>query len=303
MPKLTPNNTLTFKISIDQIKETGNVRTNYDDEKIKELADSIFKYGLINPVSVKPLPDSPDGIKQYELVAGHRRLRAFQYLCSIGQDYSQITASVITKGSKNVLQLIENVQREDLEPVDVETAIKALATAGMSQKEISEELSKSLSWVHDRLAGTEVRENAEARGIDTNGMSTKALSQLVSVPGEQLSDVISQVKANGGTVKAATDALNDFRAQNNIEPPKNRKNVETMTESEFHNRLDGKGPILPGVVRIEPKPILIDIQNVISEIQDYFKRQLQGEEGLHRINTLNKIKDDLIALFEAYQHN
>ena len=35
----------------------------------------------------------------------------------------------------------------------------------------------------------------------------------------------------------------------------------------------------------------------------YFKRQLEGEEGLHRINTLNKIKDDLIALFEAYQHN
>ena len=163
MPKLTPQSALTFKISLDQIKETGNVRTSYNDEKIQELADSIFKYGLINPISVKPLPEDENGIKLYELVAGHRRLRAFRYLCSIGQDYSQITASVIVKGSKNVLQLIENVQREDLEPVDVETAIKALVTAGMSQKEIAEELSKSLSWVHDRLAGTEVRENAEAR--------------------------------------------------------------------------------------------------------------------------------------------
>ena len=287
MPKLTSNNTLTFKISINQIIETGNVRTNYDDEKIKELSESIFKYGLINPISVKPLPDSPDGIKQYELVAGHRRLRAFRLLCSQGQDYSQITASVVTKGSKNVLQLVENVQREDLEPVDVETAIKALVTAGMSQKEISEELSKSLSWVHDRLAGTEVRENAEARGINTDGMSTKALSQLASVPGEQLPDVIAQAQANGGTVKAATDALNDFRAQNNIEKPKNRKKEEVLDIPELN----------------EPKPILIDIENVISEIQDYFKRQLQGEEGLHRINTLNKIKDDLIALFEAYQHN
>lgn len=286
MPKLTPQSALTFKISLDQIKETGNVRTSYNDEKIQELADSIFKYGLINPISVKPLPDDENGIKQYELVAGHRRLRAFRYLCSIGQDYSQITASVIVKGSKNVLQLIENVQREDLEPVDVETAIKALVTAGMSQKEIAEELSKSLSWVHDRLAGTEVRENAEARGIDTSGMTTKALSQLASVPGEQLSDVINQAKANGGTVKAATDALNDFRTQNNIEQPKNRKKEKPLEMPAF-----------------ESKPILIDIQNVISEIQDYFKRQLDGEEGLHRINTLNSIKDDLIALFEAYQHN
>lgn len=286
MPKLTPQSALTFKISLDQIKETGNVRTSYNDEKIQELADSIFKYGLINPISVKPLPEDENGIKQYELVAGHRRLRAFRYLCSVGQDYSQITASVIVKGSKNVLQLIENVQREDLEPVDVETAIKALVTAGMSQKEIAEELSKSLSWVHDRLAGTEVRENAEARGIDTSGMTTKALSQLASVPGEQLSDVINQAKANGGTVKAATDALNDFRTQNNIEQPKNRKKEKSLEMPAF-----------------ESKPILIDIQNVISEIQDYFKRQLDGEEGLHRINTLNSIKDDLIALFEAYQHN
>ena len=286
MPKLTPQSPLTFKISLDQIKETGNVRTSYNDEKIQELADSIFKYGLINPISVKPLPEDENGIKQYELVAGHRRLRAFRYLCSVGQDYSQITASVIVKGSKNVLQLIENVQREDLEPVDVETAIKALVTAGMSQKEIAEELSKSLSWVHDRLAGTEVRENAEARGIDTSGMTTKALSQLASVPGEQLSDVINQAKANGGTVKAATDALNDFRTQNNIEQPKNCKKEKPLEMPAF-----------------ESKPILIDIQNVISEIQGYFKRQLDGEEGLHRINTLNSIKDDLIALFEAYQHN
>lgn len=286
MPKLTPQSALTFKISLNQIKETGNIRTSYNDEKIQELADSIFKYGLINPISVKPLPEDENGIKQYELVAGHRRLRAFRYLCSVGQDYSQITASVIVKGSKNVLQLIENVQREDLEPVDVETAIKALVTAGMSQKEIAEELSKSLSWVHDRLAGTEVRENAEARGIDTSGMTTKALSQLASVPGEQLSDVINQAKANGGTVKAATDALNDFRTQNNIEQPKNRKKEKPLEMPAF-----------------ESKPILIDIQNVISEIQDYFKRQLDGEEGLHRINTLNSIKNDLIALFEAYQHN
>lgn len=302
MPKLTSNNTLTFKISIDQIIETGNVRTNYDDEKIKELSESIFKYGLINPISVKPLPDSADGIKQYELVAGHRRLRAFRLLCSQGQDYSQITASVITKGSKNVLQLVENVQREDLEPVDVETAIKALVTAGMSQKEISEELSKSLSWVHDRLTGTEVRENANAQGIDTTGISTKALSQLMSIPKEHLPDILAKVKANGGTVKAATDALNEYRVQNNIKGPQKTEKAESSKETKKPE--NHKNEVILDIPELnESKPILIDIENVISEIQDYFKRQLEGEEGLHRINTLNKIKDDLIALFEAYQHN
>ncbi len=302
MPKLNATNTLTFKISINQIKETGNVRQEYDPKGIAELADSIFTYGLINPITVKPLEDDENGIKQYELVAGHRRLRAFQYLCEKGQDYTQITASVITKGSKDVLQLVENIQREELAPIDIETALKAMITAGMSQKQISEELSKSLSWVHDRLTGTEVRENANAQGIDTTGISTKALSQLMSIPKEHLPDILAKVKANGGTVKAATDALNEYRAQNNIKGPQKTEKTESPKEPKKPENHKEEGFLdIPELN--ESKPILIDIESVISEIQDYFKRQLEGEEGLHRINTLNKIKDELIALFEAYQHN
>lgn len=287
MPKLNATNTLTFKISISQIKETGNVRQEYDPKGIAELADSIFTYGLINPITVKPLEDDENGIKQYELVAGHRRLRAFQYLCEKGQDYTQITASVITKGSKDVLQLVENIQREELAPIDIETALKAMVTAGMSQKQISEELSKSLSWVHDRLAGNKVRAKANAQGINTDGMSSKALSQFGSIPDDKLPGVILNAQANGGTVKAATDALNDYRSENNIEPPKNNKQPESLEMPEFS----------------DPEPIKIDIETVISEIQDYFSRQLKDEESPHRINTYTKIKDDLLALFEAYQHN
>lgn len=287
MPKLNATNTLTFKISISQIKETGNVRQEYDPKGIAELADSIFTYGLINPITVRPLEDDEKGIKQYELVAGHRRLRAFQYLCEKGQDYTQITASVITKGSKDVLQLVENIQREELAPIDIETALKAMVTAGMSQKQISEELSKSLSWVHDRLAGNKVRAKANAQGINTDGMSSKALSQFGSIPDDKLPGVISNAQANGGTVKAATDALNDYRSENNIEPPKNNKQPESLEMPEFS----------------DPEPIKIDIKTVISEIQDYFSRQLKDEESPHRINTYTKIKDDLLALFEAYQHN
>lgn len=287
MPKLNATNTLTFKISISQIKETGNVRQEYDPKGIAELADSIFTYGLINPITVKPLEDDEKGIKQYELVAGHRRIRAFQYLCEKGQDYTLITASVITKGSKDVLQLVENIQREELAPIDIETALKAMVTAGMSQKQISEELSKSLSWVHDRLAGNKVRAKANAQGINTDGMSSKALSQFGSIPDDKLPGVISNAQANGGTVKAATDALNDYRSENNIEPPKNNKQPESLEMPEFS----------------DPEPIKIDIETVISEIQDYFSRQLKDEESPHRINTYTKIKDDLLALFEAYQHN
>lgn len=281
MPKLPTSNQLTMKISLGQIIETGNVRQEYDTEEIKLLADSIYKYGLINPISVKAYGEDENGIKMYELIAGHRRVRAHRYLCDIGQDYSQITACIV-KGDKDILQLIENIQREDLSQVDKETAIKALVASGMSQQQIAEELSKPLGWIHDQLAGTEVRENAKAAGIDTTGMSTKALSQLASIPGAKLPEAVKKAKENGGTVKAATAVLNDYRAENGISAPKNKKK--------------------PEVKEYSAEPILIDIQNVISEIQDYQHRQNLKLDS-HDNSLLNNVCGDLISLFEAYQHN
>lgn len=287
MPKLPTGNSLTMKIALSQVIETGNVRRNYDEEEIKLLADSIYKYGLLNPISVKFLREDENGIKLYELVAGHRRIRAFKYLCKLGQDYTQITAS-ICKGQKEILQLVENIQREDLNTLDKETALQALITAGLSQQEIAEELSKPISWVHDNLSGTQVRETLEAQGIDTTGISTKALSQLGSVPGEKLPQVAESMKAKGGTVKAATDALNNFRKENGIAAPKNKK----TKEPDF-----------------EPEPITIAIENVIGEITDYKLRQLQKTSDTKTpykaiiTDAITKICNDLISLFEAYQHN
>ena len=297
MPKLPQENILTRKISLDQIVETGNVRLNYNQEEIDQLADSIFRYGLINPISVKILKDDENGIKKYELIAGHRRVRAYKHLCEQGHDYTQITAT-ICKGEKEIVQLVENIQREQLCHVDIETAIKALVTAGMSQKEIAEELSKPLSWLHDTLAGSQVRENVEAQGVDTTGMSTKALSQLASIPGDKLPEAVTKAKENGGTVKAATKQLQEYRKENGIEAPKNAKKKNTET-SPFD---------------FEPEPITITVENVISEIRDYMQRQkfISGPDMELRYSfnnfacwekIINAITEDLIALFEAYQHN
>ena len=155
MPKLPQENILTRKISLDQIVETGNVRLNYNQEEIENLADSIFRYGLINPISVKFLREDENGIKKYELIAGHRRVRAYKHLCEKGHDYTQITAT-ICHGEKEIVQLVENIQREQLSQIDIETAVKALVTAGMSQKEIAEELSKPSPSELSLPAGSEL---------------------------------------------------------------------------------------------------------------------------------------------------
>ena len=74
MPKLEPAG-VTQKISLSQIIETGNVRKEYQD--IEELAKSIKDSGLMQPIVVKRAGVTDSGIQQYELIAGHRRKRAF----------------------------------------------------------------------------------------------------------------------------------------------------------------------------------------------------------------------------------
>lgn len=168
----------------------------------------------------------------------------------------------------------------------------------MSQKEIAEELSKPLSWLHDTIAGSQVRENVEAQGVDTTGMSTKALSQLASIPGDKLPKVVQNAKKNGGTVKAATQELQEYRKENGIEAPKNTK-LKAPEPSPFD---------------FEPEPITITVENVISEIRDYMQRQksISGPDmelryGFNNFACWEKIVNgflnDLTALFEAYQHN
>ena len=88
--KLSNTNATHLKIQLTQIRETGNVRKDYDANGIAELAESIKNNGLLNPLTVKPGQADENGNKTYELIAGHRRLRAYQLLCENGDDFSMV---------------------------------------------------------------------------------------------------------------------------------------------------------------------------------------------------------------------
>ena len=217
MPKMTQNQ-IAVRIPLSQIVETGNVRTEYDD--IAYLASSILKNGLFQPVVVKRAEIDENGLQQYELVAGHRRMRAFKWLCEKGHDYTSIDA-VIKTGDKEVMQLIENIQRSDLTVTEKENALKKMIAAGYSQKQIAEELCKPLSWVSDILKGSEVRQIVAAAGVNTDGIATKTLSQIRSIPKDELPAVVEQIKENGGTVRAATEILHRYRKEMPEQMPQN----------------------------------------------------------------------------------
>lgn len=118
-------------------------RKNFDEEKIKELADSIAEHGIVQPVVVKPAG------KAYEIVVGERRMRAAKIA-----GMTSIPAIVRDVKDAEVLEkaLIENIQRENLNCIDVANAYKILVEErGISQEDVAKKLGKSRSSVANTL--------------------------------------------------------------------------------------------------------------------------------------------------------
>jgi len=118
----------------------GQPRTHFDEAALNELAESIRARGVIQPIIVRPKPDGA-----YQLVAGERRWRAAQKA-----QLHQVPALVRELDDREVmaLALIENLQREDLNPVEEARAYRRLADEErMTQAEIASMVDKSRSHV------------------------------------------------------------------------------------------------------------------------------------------------------------
>lgn len=127
---------------------SGNPRKHFDETSLDELAASIAERGVIQPIIVRP-----KGAGRYQLVAGERRWRAAQKA-----RLHEMPALVRDLGEREVmaLALIENLQREDLNPVEEARAYQRLADdEGMTQAEIAKMVEKSRSHVANiqRLLG------------------------------------------------------------------------------------------------------------------------------------------------------
>ncbi|MCL5105495.1 MAG: ParB/RepB/Spo0J family partition protein [Armatimonadetes bacterium] len=137
-------------------------RETFNDEKFQELVSSVRVHGVLQPVVVRS-----KGEGDYELVAGERRLRA-----AIAAGLTRIPAVVRELTNEQSLQvaLIENIQREDINPVEAAAAYRRLAEEfGLSQEELAFTIGKSRSAIANtmRLLGLpeEIRECVRSRRI------------------------------------------------------------------------------------------------------------------------------------------
>ena len=137
-----------MKIQIDEIQPNPqHPRKVFDQDALQELADSIKANGLIQPITVEKHAD------HFILVSGERRLKAHQLL-----GMQEIEAHVIAPTNHNGQQLllsaiVENLQREDINPIDEARALKKLKDDyGMSVREIGDALGKHETQVYQKLS-------------------------------------------------------------------------------------------------------------------------------------------------------
>ena len=183
-----------FWIELEKIKPNPfHPRREFDEATLKELAESIREYGVLQPIVVtRKEVVSPDVVSgsvlavEYELLAGERRLRAAK-MAGIHHIPSVIREETTDK-AKLEIALIENLQREDLNPIDRALAFKKLVDEfGMLQREVAGRVGKSREVVANTLRLLTLPEDMRqgvAVGAITEG-HTRPLLMLAGHPEDQ----------------------------------------------------------------------------------------------------------------------
>lgn len=207
MAKRTPLKSLIrpdiFGISADIPRivelELGHIERNphqprqiFDESALQELAASIAEKGLLQPIVVRRVGEG------YMIVAGERRYRATQLL-------SRTTiAAVVTDGDSDEIALIENMQREDLKPVELAEALARLVETHQYTHEVAAKmLGKARNTVTELLSLNrvlpEIREECRTSDIASKSL----LVELARLEPEKQVKAWEQIKSGAGTVRAA----------------------------------------------------------------------------------------------------
>jgi ParB family chromosome partitioning protein len=194
-----------LEIPIDQIIPNPNQpRQVFDAEPLKELADSIQTYGVIQPIQVRKLDAN-----LYELVSGERRLRASKIA-----KLKTVPAIVVSINDQDsaVLAIIENVQREDLNYFEeAESYQQLIKYYHMTQAQVAKLIGKSQSFVANKLRLIKMDDEV-IHTIKDAGLSERHARALLKVPDKDIQiEVIHQIKKKDLNVKKTENLVEKIR--------------------------------------------------------------------------------------------
>ena len=177
-------------IDINDIKPNlSQPRKNFDEEKLRELASSIEEHGLIQPVVLRKAKVG------YEIVAGERRWRAARL---IGIKELPCIVKDLTDEENMLLAIIENMQREDLNPIEEAEGISQMMdTYGLTQEEVSKSLGKSRPYITNSLRLLKL--NTGVKGYVSDGtLSAGHARALAAISDEEKQRELAEIAVREG---------------------------------------------------------------------------------------------------------
>jgi ParB family chromosome partitioning protein len=190
-------------------------RRDFDPESLRELADSIAAQGVIQPIVVRPI-----GERRYEIVAGERRWRAAQ---QTGLSEIPVVVREVDEQSAIAIALIENIQRDDLNPLEEASALqRLLSDFGLTHQQAAEAVGKSRTTVTNLLRLLELNDDVKD-SLQKGRLEMGHARALLGLRGPQQSNAAAQVAARGLSVRETEKLVRRLQQEENEAPTKDRE--------------------------------------------------------------------------------
>ena len=264
------------EIAIDQIEANPNQpRREFDDEALHELAVSIREIGIIQPITLRQITEN-----KFQIIAGERRWRASQLA-----GLKAIPAYIRTIKDENVMEmaLVENIQREDLNAVEIALAYEHLMEgSGMTQEKVSERVGKSRTAITNYLRllklPAQVQMALQKKEIDMG--HARALLAIDS-PSLQIK-LFKEIQKNGYSVRKVEELVQALKSGEDIESSKKKIIARSQLPEEFNELKTRLASFLNTKVQMTCSP----------KGKGKISIPFANEEELERImNVFDKLKD------------
>ncbi|MGD0679454.1 MAG: ParB/RepB/Spo0J family partition protein [Polyangiaceae bacterium] len=220
-----------FTCPLDRlVPQSGQPRQHFDTAKLDELAQSIREHGLIEPLVVRRMA----GTDKFELVAGERRWRALQ---RAGMHEALVVVKDVSANDAFELALIENVQREDLNPIELAEAYERLVREhGYTHEALAERLGKDRTTIANAVRLLKLPGRVRERVMAGELSEGHARALLGASDGATMEQLAERVVRDALSVRA-TEALVRARASGRRPPGARDREEKSPSVRDLEQRL------------------------------------------------------------------
>lgn len=245
------NSEMLLNVPVEDVISNPQVRKTF--RKIEELAESIKEMGLQQPITVSP----KNAQGKYVIIQGERRWRAVQ-MAGLKEIRVIVRSKYTTDSDRTIAQLTENIQRDDMDPVELGQALKqVMSETKLSSRQLSAKLGKSTGWVSQYVSVAEIPALVDTLRVKKDFhdvRSIAALKQLFTIDSERAEKIVTNMIDSDEEVTRdrCLTLLNEFKNPTEVK--------KTEGKGKNSPKIDDKH--LPPPVKVEKDTKKVDGQSI-----------------------------------------